>query len=70
MTERSNTPIADMGDDFQIDVMPDYDDRINSGEFANKTEDEIRAIYVQEEADDNHEREQRRLDEEEEDHDD
>lgn len=40
--------ILDDGKDFPIDTMPDYDDRVASGEFANKTPEEIRSIYFNE----------------------
>lgn len=49
--EPSKTPIADMGDDFQPDAMDDFDARVASGEFKDKTMEQIRDIYVQEEAD-------------------
>jgi hypothetical protein len=40
--------ILNMGKDFQADAMEDYHDRVKSGEFAGKTEEEIRDIYYQE----------------------
>jgi len=49
--EPSKYPIADMGADFQPDAMDDFDKRVASGEFKDKTMDQIREIYVQEEAD-------------------
>ncbi len=57
--------IAEMGDAFQPDAMPDWDDRIKSGEFANLSMDEIREIYLkearQEEEDDEHNRQMEEL---------
>jgi hypothetical protein len=49
--EPSKYPIADLGDDFQVDAMSDFNARVKSGEFAELSEEEIREIYVQEEAD-------------------
>lgn len=40
--------IDEMGEDFAIDAMEDFDDRLKSGEFLNKTAEEIRAIYRKE----------------------
>lgn len=40
--------ILDGGEDFQVDAMHDYDERVASGEFANKTPEEIRSIYFDE----------------------
>jgi hypothetical protein len=65
MHEPSKTPIADLGDDFEPESQEDFAERQLTGEFEGKTEDEIRDIYVREEADDNHEHEQRLIDEEE-----
>lgn len=49
--EKSKYPIADMGEDFQPDAMEDWDRRVASGEFDNLSMEQIRAKYVQEEAD-------------------
>lgn len=49
--EQSKHPIADMGEDFQPDAMHDFDDRMKSGEFAKLTIEQIREVYVNEEAD-------------------
>lgn len=49
--EKSKYPISDMGDDFQPDAMEDWDARVASGEFDNLSMEQIRAKYVQEEAD-------------------
>jgi len=65
MKEPSKTPIADQGDDFEPESQQDFAERQLTGEFDGKSEDEIRDIYVQEEADDNHEHQQRLIDEEE-----
>lgn len=65
MREPSQTPIADLGDDFEPESQEDFAERQLTGEFDGKTEEEIRLIYIREEADDNHEHEQRRIDEEE-----
>lgn len=40
--------IIDQGDDFQIDAMNDFDARMKSGEFADKTPQQIRDIYLDE----------------------
>lgn len=40
--------IIEMGDGFAIDAMEDYDERVASGEFKNKSYDEIRQIYLNE----------------------
>lgn len=40
--------IIDAGDDFQPDAMSDFDERMASGEFANKTPQQIRDIYLDE----------------------
>lgn len=40
--------IIDAGDDFQVDAMEDFDERVASGEFANKTPQQIRDIYFNE----------------------
>jgi len=49
--EKSKYPIADMGENFQPDAMEDWDRRVASGEFDNLSMEQIRAKYVQEEAD-------------------
>lgn len=49
--EKSKYPIADMGEDFQPDVMEDFDQRVASGEFDNLSMEEIRRVYVNEEMD-------------------
>lgn len=69
MSEPSKTPIADLGDDFEPESQQDFAERQLTGEFDGKTEEEVRLIYVQEEADDNHENEQRLIDEDEAEHD-
>jgi len=51
MSEQDNSlsqQIIDMGDDFQPDAMDDFDDRVASGEFTNKTTQQIRDIYLDE----------------------
>lgn len=40
--------IIELGDDFQVDAMEDFDERISSGEFADKSPEEIREIYLNE----------------------
>jgi hypothetical protein len=40
--------IIDAGEDFQVDAMEDFDARVASGEFANKTPQQIRDIYLDE----------------------
>lgn len=40
--------IIDLGDEFPIDAMNDFDERMKSGEFADKTPEQIRAIYLDE----------------------
>lgn len=40
--------IIDAGEDFQVDAMEDYDVRVASGEFADKTPQQIRDIYLDE----------------------
>lgn len=40
--------IIDAGPDFQVDAMEDFDARVASGEFANKTPEQIRDIYLDE----------------------
>lgn len=49
--EDAKHPIAQQGEDFQPDAMPDFDDRINSGEFKDLSTEQIREIYRQEEID-------------------
>lgn len=50
MTEekRLSDAIIEAGDDFAVDAMEDFDARVASGEFANKTIAEIRSIYLNE----------------------
>lgn len=40
--------IIDAGDDFQLDALEDVNERIAAGEFAGKTEAEIRSIVLDE----------------------
>jgi hypothetical protein len=40
--------ILEMGEDFQVDAMHDFDERVESGEFKGKSEEEIRSIYYEE----------------------
>jgi len=40
--------IIDQGEDFQVDAMSDFDARVKSGEFANKTPEQIRQVYLDE----------------------
>lgn len=62
MTEKSKYPIGDMGENFQPDAMSDFDERVASGEFKDKSMEEIRRIYVHEEMDAvEHEEEMERL---------
>lgn len=56
--EKSKYPIADMGDDFQPDAMEDFDKRVASGEFDKLSIEEIRRVYVNEEIDYVHQREE------------
>jgi hypothetical protein len=49
--EESKYPIGDAGENFQPDAMEDFDRRVQSGEFAKLTMDEIRRVYVNEEID-------------------
>jgi len=51
MTEKSKYPIADLGEHFEPDAMEDFDRREASGEFKDKSMEEIRQIYVNEEMD-------------------
>jgi len=51
MSEESKYPIGDMGENFQPDAMEDFDARVASGEFKDKSMEEIRRIYVHEEMD-------------------
>lgn len=48
MSKRLSDVIIDSGEDFQVDVMGDYEERVNSGEFAGKSTEEIRTIYLNE----------------------
>lgn len=49
--EDAKHPIAQQGEDFQPDAMPDFEERIESGEFANLSTEQISEIYRQEEID-------------------
>ena len=40
--------ILELGEDFQVDAMDDFHERVNSGEFDGKTDEEIRNIYFEE----------------------
>lgn len=40
--------IIEAGDNFQVDAMDDFDTRVSSGEFADKSTEEIREIYLNE----------------------
>jgi len=50
MTEekRLSDAIIEAGDDFAVDAMEDFDARMASGEFKDKTAAEIRSIYLNE----------------------
>lgn len=69
MTTESKHPLSDLGDDFDPQMMPDYKLREAAGEFEGKSEDQIREVYFEEEADAVHDLEQQRLDDEEMSHD-
>lgn len=56
--EKSKYPIADAGEDFQPDAMEDFDTRVQSGEFAKLSMEEIRRVYVNEEIDYVHQQEE------------
>ena len=56
--EKSKYPIGDAGEDFQPDAMEDFDARVQSGEFAKLSMEEIRRVYVNEEIDYVHQQEE------------
>lgn len=41
--------IIEQGDEFQVDLMDDYQDRVKSGEFDGMSNEEIRRTYLYEE---------------------
>ena len=46
--KRLSDHIIDAGDDFQLDALDDVNERIASGEFEGKSDDEIRSIIIDE----------------------
>lgn len=57
MSNDSQYPLSDLGDNFDPEVMPDYQDRVKSGEFAKLNTEQIRSIYINEEIDQVHDEE-------------
>ncbi len=49
MTTPSKYPLSDLGDNFDPEAMPDYQERAKKGEFKNMTTEQIRSVYVHEE---------------------
>lgn len=50
-TQKLSDFILEQGEDFQPDAMPDYHERVQSGEFKGKTAEQIRDIYFHEAVD-------------------
>lgn len=47
--KESKYPIADMGENFDPETMPDYEERALKGDFAFMEVEDIRRVYVNEE---------------------